>query len=639
MMKTKVMILLWFLLVILLTTATIVGAETITITPVGSRAVQGDLPEPSSTLGISSMPSSTSFSCTVLQKCSEIDEAWQRFAEDAGSTYFNQVWDIRTGEWASFETVYPPEREEEESSGSSETGSTGSSTGSSRAESNEYDDYIREAAAHFGVEAALIKALMKYESSFNPRADSGTGCRGLMQVCSWGTNFNAVTNTYQNLNLVNDPFDPRTNIFIGTSILASKERSVPECGSDKVKAVISSYNLGQGIVNAAISANSNGCNFWVEVHQQMLNNYRWDDSTNQGTLFGYTRGWLTQARIEAHSASPSSYVSKVYAAYLLYRNNLDQGNSASGSSSGSSSGSGSSSTAVPISNLPICAIGQEHFRFVVASDIHCDEDICPSGAVSAIPQINSLNPSIVIINGDMISAPAQAPHGDYSPQFNYFKTNFLERITVPKLFTQGNHDMTNTNYQTFLSSVRSNENNAGNYYYKEIDGNHFILLDGSGLSLEESQMTWFQNTLNAVSPESTTESGKLFIFAHVPLYALSTANYHITESLRENSLIKTTLNEFKTNHPNFKIYWFSSHQHVYYEGTRTDNPNIYFVFTGSLEHGRTLNRQNQPTSFILVDICNNNVDVRAVSGPNFNSFMDENFMSSVNAEGYTAATS
>ena len=65
--------------------------------------------------GISATARESSYRCDIPQKCREIDEAWRWFAENAGSTYFNQVWDVRTGDWADFSTVYPEESEEPES--------------------------------------------------------------------------------------------------------------------------------------------------------------------------------------------------------------------------------------------------------------------------------------------------------------------------------------------------------------------------------------------------------------------------------------------------------------------------------------------------------------------------------------------
>jgi len=49
-------------------------------------------------------------------------------------------------------------------------------------ESAQFDQLIREACQRYGVEFALVKAVIKAESAFDPRALSRAGARGLMQL-------------------------------------------------------------------------------------------------------------------------------------------------------------------------------------------------------------------------------------------------------------------------------------------------------------------------------------------------------------------------------------------------------------------------------------------------------------------------
>ncbi len=72
--------------------------------------------------------------------------------------------------------------------------------------SNEFDTLIREFARKYEVDAALIKAIIRAESGFNPYAVSRKGARGLMQL---------MPQTAQRLSVYNS-FNPRENIEGGT---------------------------------------------------------------------------------------------------------------------------------------------------------------------------------------------------------------------------------------------------------------------------------------------------------------------------------------------------------------------------------------------------------------------------------------
>lgn len=73
-----------------------------------------------------------------------------------------------------------------------------------------YDEYIHEASQLFRIPVALIRAVIKVESDYDPRVVSSMDCKGLMQVhpaveIDMGTQ--------------GDIFDPRTNIMTGTRLL------------------------------------------------------------------------------------------------------------------------------------------------------------------------------------------------------------------------------------------------------------------------------------------------------------------------------------------------------------------------------------------------------------------------------------
>jgi len=99
-----------------------------------------------------------------------------------------------------------------------------------------YAREIREAAARYGVEEALIKAVIRVESGFNSRAVSPKGARGLMQL---------MPGTATMLG-VRDSFDPRQNIDGGVRHLRGL---IDRFGAD-LKLALAAYNAGeQAVVN------------------------------------------------------------------------------------------------------------------------------------------------------------------------------------------------------------------------------------------------------------------------------------------------------------------------------------------------------------------------------------------------------
>ena len=74
-----------------------------------------------------------------------------------------------------------------------------------RDSTKKYDDIIANASQQYGVSFPLLKAIIKAESGFNPRAVSKKGAKGLMQIMP------------QNFKLlgIEDPFDPAQNIHAG----------------------------------------------------------------------------------------------------------------------------------------------------------------------------------------------------------------------------------------------------------------------------------------------------------------------------------------------------------------------------------------------------------------------------------------
>lgn len=94
-----------------------------------------------------------------------------------------------------------------------------------------YETLIREAAARYGVEAALIKAIMQAESAFDALAVSRAGARGLMQLMP------ALAKELG----VQDPFDARQNVMGGARYL----RRLLDLYDNNLRLVLAGYNAGE----------------------------------------------------------------------------------------------------------------------------------------------------------------------------------------------------------------------------------------------------------------------------------------------------------------------------------------------------------------------------------------------------------
>jgi soluble lytic murein transglycosylase-like protein len=97
-----------------------------------------------------------------------------------------------------------------------------------------YDDWIHQAATLYQIPEQLVRAVIRCESDYDPRAVSVSGARGLMQL---------MPDTAA-LMQVRDIDDPRENIFGGVRLL----RILANEFNGDLELTIAAYNAGDGAV-------------------------------------------------------------------------------------------------------------------------------------------------------------------------------------------------------------------------------------------------------------------------------------------------------------------------------------------------------------------------------------------------------
>jgi soluble lytic murein transglycosylase-like protein len=95
-----------------------------------------------------------------------------------------------------------------------------------------YGEIIDRVAAEHGVDAKLVRALIKVESAYEPRARSNKGAMGLMQLMPATARQYAVAN----------PYDPESNIQAGVRYLKMLLERLPR------NLALAAYNAGEAAV-------------------------------------------------------------------------------------------------------------------------------------------------------------------------------------------------------------------------------------------------------------------------------------------------------------------------------------------------------------------------------------------------------
>jgi soluble lytic murein transglycosylase-like protein len=109
-----------------------------------------------------------------------------------------------------------------------------------------FDQHIRDQQAFYGIPEALMRAVIKTESDYDPAVVSSVGAQGLMQLMPDTARLMGVT----------DPFDPRQSIMGGARYLQTLARRFCKqpsaagtlCSADEKVKIVAAYHAGPGAV-------------------------------------------------------------------------------------------------------------------------------------------------------------------------------------------------------------------------------------------------------------------------------------------------------------------------------------------------------------------------------------------------------
>ncbi len=154
-------------------------------------------------------------------------------------------------------------------------GSFGSYSGSTK---SRYDHLINASAQRYGVDPALVKAIIHTESNFKPYARSHVGAQGLMQL---------MPNTARELR-VRNPWSPAQNIDGGTKYIAQLLRRF----NNNKRLALAGYNAGpnRSSLRAGRIPDIRETKNYVRKVMGRYYNYRNDSNLSSGYYGGSTGG-------------------------------------------------------------------------------------------------------------------------------------------------------------------------------------------------------------------------------------------------------------------------------------------------------------------------------------------------------------
>jgi len=123
----------------------------------------------------------------------------------------------------------------------------------------QYDDLVTQYAAEFELEATLVLAVIKTESSFDSQAESSAGAQGLMQITP--DTFDWLQTKRRETRDAAEIFEPETSICYGSFFL----RLLLDEFEDE-RTALAAYHAGRGQVNRWLKESANSADGKTLTH-------------------------------------------------------------------------------------------------------------------------------------------------------------------------------------------------------------------------------------------------------------------------------------------------------------------------------------------------------------------------------------
>lgn len=286
---------------------------------------------------------------------------------------------------------------------------------------------------------------------------------------------------------------------------------------------------------------------------------------------------------------------------------------------------------------------KDSFKFVVIADIPSSmNSINPpqhtTTAITSIQSLQSPQPELVIINGNMISglSNGNAHLNDKNNQgiIQNKWDAFYQQIYQP-LATKGlvapvagsldtllqNPSLLMLAYQLFWQRYKPAINIKGNYpftYSFDYKNSHFVVLNTADATIIHDQITWLEQDLSSAKKEN------IFVFSHVPpeQFCADPACSFLQGTGKQR--LFQIMKKYKVN------IFFTGNNHVYYKA-RYQGVNV--VASGAI--GGTFDiistdqeKYKQNPSYVVVDVQGNDIRVGAITG-NLGSSFNNGFTESL----------